>query len=260
MPLGLAPWNNMISASIAYPNPTTFPYVWIWTTPTIGLTTSGSNVTAWNDLSGNGHNFTAFSSSPHVTTGVTINGAPALDFSGVNAFATTTASFQDSNLQYFTCFSVVEPQGTIGDYVCVFNGTNFEDGFYLGTNVNGTEWKLILAQGISPTPPYGTCNGGTPTSGTPVLLTVICNNGACTLQVNGTTVATETFSLSFLGGGDCFPVLGNSQSGNNGLIGYYGDQCLCVGNGDNNPQPSAAMSGTQLANANLYFMNKYGLI
>jgi hypothetical protein len=254
-PLGIA---KKMPTSFGYPNPTTFPEVWVWSTPSLGLASSGGLVTTWADQTGNGHTWQPFGTAPTSTT-VTINGATAINFSSVDGLATlTTPSTKQLNfesLQYFTCFAVIQPEGSLVTYGRVWD-VQYTTGFCLLTNSTAGAWKLIVADGTSP---YGTVEGGVPALGTPALLTGIFNNGTATLQVNGTTVSTGTFTNPSTNSESNVAI--GYGAGARPQSGYYGDQCLCVGTGNAapNPQPTAALSGTTLLNANRFFGAEYGI-
>lgn len=259
-PLGIA---KKMPTSFGYPNPTTFPYVWVWSSPTTVMS-SGGLVTEWPDLGPLGHNWAPDTSAP--ATGGTINGHPALVFSQTITGGASDSGLATSgtpanlelnfaSLQYFTVFSVIQPEEGLLTFGRVWD-LEYQSGFVLCLNSTATAWKLIVNDGTSP---YGTVEGGTPTLGVPTLLTGIFNNGAATLQVNGTTVSTGTFTNPSSNSGT--PAFLGEGGAARPQAGYYGDQCLCVGNGNTppNPQPTAALSGTTLLNANRFFGAEYGI-
>jgi hypothetical protein len=269
-PLGLAPWSQISSG---YPNPLTFPQVWIWTTPTISSSISivSGQVEGWNDQTSAQRNLGGdpdTGAGGYIETGVFINGIPAINMSGTSEGCMATAGinngiFNFQNLQYFTVFCVFQPEISINpvDQYSRILDTEFTNGFTLCINATGTHYKLIVADGSSP---YGTVEAGTPTVGVPVLLTGIYNNGNATLQINGVTGATGTFTNPSSNASIDLSVCQLSGSGGEGQPGYYGDICLCVGpsNGSSppNPQPTAALSGTTLLNANRFFGKKYNIV
>jgi hypothetical protein len=250
--------------------PLTFPWPWIWVTPSFGTSIVSGQVEVWADQTPTHRNLVGDPDIPdggYIEAGVTINGVPAINMSGTGAgcMATSGAAtgvFNFQNLQYFTVFCVFQPEISINPrdpYSRILDTSN-TNGFTLCINSAGTAYKLIVADSSSP---YGTVEGGVPQVGVPVLLTGIFNNGNAVLQVNGITVSTGTFANPSQDSPIGFYVCSLAGSNGEGQPGYYGDICLCVGpsNGSSppNPQPTAALSGQALLYANRYFGNKYNI-
>ena len=63
-----------------------------WYDAAQGVTTSGSNVTTWNDVSGNGHHATTASGTPTLVPG-DINGLPAVHLRGTNTYLNCAGGF-----------------------------------------------------------------------------------------------------------------------------------------------------------------------
>jgi hypothetical protein len=267
MPVGLGHW--ALGPDQIF-TPLSFPEVWLWVTPTISssITTVSGQVEGWADQTSAHRNLSGDPNTGgggYIETGVSINGVAALNFSGTSGGTMTTGGVNPGilcfgSLEYFTVFCVIQPEVGINphDPYSRIIDTEFSAGFTLCINSAGTHYKLIVADSSSP---YGTVEGGTPTVGTPVLLTGIYSNGNATLQVNGSTVATGTFTNPS-GNSTIGPTIcALSGSSGEGQPGYFGDICICVGAGSTvaNPQPTAALSGTTLTAANNYFLNKYGL-
>ena len=95
--------------------------VWIDGQDRASYTLSNSNVTAWNDRSGNGYNFVRMSAGPTVST---LNGRPALDIGDGRSISNATAPIptsysvfsvanrtSGSSYQYFMKLGVVDTMG-----------------------------------------------------------------------------------------------------------------------------------------------------
>jgi large repetitive protein len=148
----------------------------------------GSGTVA-HDTSGSGYNGTVNGAA--WTTGQ-INGA--LSFNGGTAYVVTP------NIGLGSSFSVsawVNPAVTnqIG-YARILE-TQYNSGLYLGVNSSGTKYKFIVNSGAGSTSgcglPLGCAEGGTVTAGWR-LVTATYDGTTATLYVDGTVVATDTFT------------------------------------------------------------------
>lgn len=140
---------NLVAAQIGVP-PTAFNplsisgcKLWLDASDTATISLSGSDVTQWNDKSGNGYNFTQGTSANRPKSGTrTQNSKNVIDFDGTNDSLTTTAAksaFNFLNNTTATIFRVLQQDTTSGiQYIMGNNdGSNNSIGiFYFSTSTN----------------------------------------------------------------------------------------------------------------------------
>jgi hypothetical protein len=92
--------------------------LWLDAADTSTISLSGSNVTQWNDKSGNGYNFAQGTAANRPSSGTrTQNGLNVIDFDGTNDFLPTTAAksaFNFLNNTTATLFLVLKNDSTTG--------------------------------------------------------------------------------------------------------------------------------------------------
>lgn len=116
--------------------------LWLDAADTSTISLSGSDVTQWNDKSGNGYNFTQGTSAYRPTSGTrTQNGKNVIDFDGTKNLQTTAAksAFNFLNNTTATIFRVLQQDTTSGIQFLMGNnsGSNSNIGiFYFTTSTN----------------------------------------------------------------------------------------------------------------------------
>jgi hypothetical protein len=126
------------------------------------------------------------------------------------------------------------------------------NGPVLGMNSGGTNYDAAMSFGSR-----GTVDGGTPTVGAPTLVTMTYNSasssattGTITLQVNGTTVSTGTYSSGLVTSNNDARLYSYDGGGTFGYKGYLATIAI---------QAAYCASGAQLIAQNRYMGNKYGI-
>ena len=241
-PSGFSSW---ILGSDGYPNPLAYPNCWLWVTPTTGVTVSGTNVTYWFDQTTNHNDITNFYPTAPQYPGGTVGstGVQGVDFTGTNCGGYTTSSTVFSP---FSWFAVVKPTGSGSTLTSTWLVTA-DDYVQPAVYINGSnKWEMAVNQAHSP----GVINGGpTITAGTTYLVGIqMSGSGAGLLQVNGTTVATGTFTPPTGIGGS--PVYLMNYGNGNPMAGVLGDVALYT----------SFITGTSLVSLNRYFGLKYGIV
>ena len=157
----------------------------LWLKADTGVTANGSNVTQWNDQSGNGTNITSFSSSDYPTYVASgMNGLPVIRFNGTSSEMHNLLSPQPSGS--YSCYIVA--QGLIPQ---------------VETNQSGNNNRILSC------PPVGNADyeGG---------LAIVCGNlgqaFSRTVETENTTVASTT-PLVFYGLGGMFDQGGYNDPG-----------------------------------------------
>jgi|GEM_PF-2568371 len=107
----------------------------LWLDATDGVTTSGSTVTGWADLSGNGHDGSYSTGAPQLVPGA-INGLPAISFNG-NGDHFALAGGQVLSSDSFTVFAVAvdtgPAEGDAREIYSNWDGANSWPSQFLGT-------------------------------------------------------------------------------------------------------------------------------
>jgi hypothetical protein len=228
--------------------PMYYPNLWQWCAGDAGIVSSGGVASEWQDRSTakNGYNQTSAG-----LTVVTSGGFPGLESAAgtrylqtANATAPTYKTFKNHTL-----FAVVKPTSPPASQIAYGRilDNDYVNSFYLGLNSAGTEYQYIVNDsGI------GTCEGGTVTSGTMVILTAIYNSTTTTgtLQVNGMTVNSETFTAPSLSSTANVEVLTYSgTAGTNGFLGIVFEVMIYTD----------AKTGSALTQLNRYLGYKYNI-
>jgi hypothetical protein len=172
----------------------------VWLRADIGTSfASGGLVSGWADLSGNGYNASQatpgnqpnFSSTAMGSaTNPVLAGMPAIQGDGVARFMATSPIPVTGSATYI---AVVQPTGSPQSGYTRLIETAFNSAYYLGTDVNGTEYKLIVDYSISP---YGTAVGSSVMTNTNTIVTGAYSAPAGTLYVNGSSIASDSTNFT----------------------------------------------------------------
>ena len=161
---------------------------------------SGSNVSTWNDKSGNGRNATVYAGTPTYTSalGMTFNGSSSLQI-------TYTASPTIESMFVIIKFNSVSGQGDI------LSGTASGQREYL-MYVPYSPGTIYL--GRHSTGPSGLINGGTVTTGSNYLLEYVFNGTGNTISFfqSGNTITSGTPQFTYSAGGT-ISVIGSYNGG-----------------------------------------------
>jgi hypothetical protein len=232
--------------------PMYYPNLWQWCYGAAGIVSSGGIASRWEDQSAIQNTTIGNNSYTQTTAGLTVttaSGFPALGSAGgtkwlqtANSTSPTYSTFKNHSL-----FVVVQPTaGTQTAFGRILE-QNFNNSFYLGLDTTHTKYQYIVADAS-----LGTCTGGTVVVGTPVILTAIYSSTTTTgtLQINGTTVNSNTFSAPSLTSTDNVNLLTNASSGGtNGLLGDVLEVMIYTD----------AKAGAALTQLNRYLGKKYNI-
>lgn len=221
-------------------SPASLPNIRLWLdaadTSTISL--SGSNVTAWNDKSGNGYNFHQPTSANQPTSGVnTRNGKNVITFGGnANIYSNTAKSVWNflSNSTGSTVFVVVQVTGTNNPFILENNPQvfDFSTGWYLARDNVPNSINMLVANATSNYPVNWKLNGvfsrttyyyvtvkTDPSNGTASERSFVTLNNGTTYNSNPNTgtVSTATSAYDLTLGGP------------NYLTGNIGEVIICSG-------------------------------
>lgn len=131
-----------VSAAPFTPTSITGCKLWLDASDTSSISVSGSDVTQWNDKSGNGYNFTQGTSANRPSSGTrTINSLNVIDFDGTNDSLTTSAAKSAFNFLHSaasTIFIVLQ-QDTVNNIKVIFSTgiqpySSGDIGFFLYSN------------------------------------------------------------------------------------------------------------------------------
>jgi hypothetical protein len=175
--------------------PPSLPGCLLWLRSDTGITLNGNNppgVSAWADLSGNGNNATQATGAnqpPYVRR--IMNGFPAIQGDGANYYMSTGNITLGAQA---TLLAVVQPTDVTfnhQDYRRLLEH-NHASTYYLGTNSDGTKYKIIVDDSSAP---FGTAEGGTLQLANQIVMgTYLSPTG--TVYVNGTSVASDSSSFT----------------------------------------------------------------
>lgn len=164
-------------------------------------------VTTWYDQSGNSNNVAQSTASyqPQIVSNgsvLTTNSKPSLKFDGTNDnMATTGTPFSATEN---TLIAVSKQDATFNDYKRLFCIGNYNDGRYLGSNVNTDDMLAVFNNNTL------TCYGGVSLSQN---LSIMYNNGTNgVLWQNGSQINTVTASNASYGNEDLY--IGNDKAAN----------------------------------------------
>lgn len=124
----------LLVATVAHATPVTTGLK-LWLDATQGVATSGSTVTAWTDLSGNGHDGSYATGAPQLVPGA-INGLPAISFNG-NGDYFALAGGQVLSTDSFTVFAVAVDTGVDDGPREIYSNWDFANSWpsqFLGTD------------------------------------------------------------------------------------------------------------------------------
>ena len=196
---------------------------------------SGSNVSTWNDKSGNGRNATVYAGTPTYTSalGMTFNGSSSLQI-------TYTASPTIESMLVIIKFNSVSGQGDI------LSGTASGQREYL-MYVPYSPGTIYL--GRHSTGPSGLINGGTVTTGSNYLLEYVFNGTGNTISFfqSGNTITSGTPQFTYSAGGT-ISVIG-SYNGGGYLQGQIYEMVIY----------STALNTTERQQVEGYLAQKWGL-
>ena len=218
----------------------------VWLRSDVGVTSSGGNVSAWADQSGNGNNATQSSGTnkPTLVTGA-ISASPALAFNGTNEYMALPSGFAKFP-SGASIFAVYKPTaGTAGARIIDFGPANTTDSF-----------NLSIASTTTDT--YTVYNGSTATSLTntagmtlnqfQLLEMVQTQGGLATMWTNSTQNGQAALqSISNVNRTGNF--IGQASSGSNYFTGQIAE--IFVFN--------AGLNATDRVNLENYVASKYGI-
>lgn len=191
---GTSPWSVTFRVRVAPSRqsffvPTQLAGCVLWLRADLGITLNSGNVSGWADQSGHGNNasqINTMNQPPYVQS--QMNGQPALRGDGAHFGMVTSAFTLGASA---TLFVATQPStGTQSTYARMLE-QQYSLTYYLGSDVNGTAYKLIVNNNSAP---YGTANGGTVTSGANTIVAGEYLSPTGTLYVNGASVGTGTFT------------------------------------------------------------------
>ena len=157
--------------------------LWLDSSDSATLTTSGSAVLQWNDKSGNGNNATPSGSGPtNANPGVTFNGTNQTLALSYNGSPTTESLF----------------------VVIKFNSVASEGDIFTGTATGQREYLLYggnMYLGRYATAPSGSANGGSPITGTTYLMEYVYTASAISFFQAGNPYYSGTPQFTYSAGG-----------------------------------------------------------
>ena len=185
----------------------------LWLKSDIGVTTSGSNVTQWNDMSGNGNNGTQGTPADQPSfIANAINGLPALAFSTTMSL-NLPSGWSNFTSQGFDEFIVLEPTGSSMDNTFMYIGNSSStncftleqnpvpNGISLAVANGSTLSRVSTSSGVSPLSQWQTIEGalsaGTSPTGSVYINNVLAASG--TSQYLNTVTRTSNFVGAFSG-------------------------------------------------------------
>lgn len=248
--------------------------LWYDASDTDSITATGSDVTAWNDKSGNNKHLST-PGTPRPQTGTaTVNGLNALDFGGATHISRTSFDVDLSTNKEITVFVVAESDGTLtsGQDEAMFSLR--ESGTYSWTGI--TSMLYSVSGTIRDAIAFGRSSGNFGDAGgkydgsvaigtTPHCFAARIDSGANTLQRwrDGSTI-TETAWFAYvnptnfldLGGGDALEItVGCARSGTSAgtQVGPWDGRIAEIVVYD------TALSDSDVGLVNTYLVDKWGL-
>ena len=186
--------------------------LWLDAADATSYTTSGSNVTQWNDKSGAGNNATQSTTASQATTGTTLNGLNIMNFTGTRYMQNTTMIFPNAP---YTIFAV--GYTSTNGYGRLLAG--YPDAYlFLGTGSGNTQLATFVGNG-------GWTDTNTDAPGTSVASAcIMCmtNNGTTTgliPYVNGVTLTAKSGTCNSFTGF----YIGTSGGGGQPWAGYIAE-------------------------------------
>jgi len=188
--------------------------VWVDAQDRSSYTLSNSNVTQWNDKSGNGHNFVRMGGGPTVST---LSGAPSMLLNGTS-MSNATVSIPTS----YSIFATVNRlSGQDYQYVSKFH-VETDSFLFFGTS-NGN-FATFAGAGVG-TPTWADVNGNSPSvavGSTPILLEAVNDGSTITPYTNGTAQNTKVGTTAVATG----MTIGSDRLGGQTLNGNVGELVL----------------------------------
>ena len=183
----------------------------LWLKADAGVTTSGSNVTAWADQSGNGQNATAAGSyrPTFVSTDAQFNNKPSILFDGVgNSFVIPSINFNiNTNNSIFVAFRVSD--GETGTFLTQGGAGNYFIGITDNAlNISNSNTAGIIAAGLA-------------SDNTKNIVSATNNNYSFTLYQNGSQVGDTTVYNEFINDGTEMLIGGDTSTVNSGQADSY---------------------------------------
>jgi len=175
----------------SYFTPTQLSGCLLWLRADLGMTLSGTFASGWADQSGNRNNAsqgTPANQPPYVQNAM--NGWPALQGNGSSNWDIPTSSFTLGTDA--TLIAACQPAATTQNNTARLVEHKYNQTYYLGCDQTGQKYKFIVNNTVSP---FGTAEGGSVAlANTIVTGTYASATTTGTLYVNGTSVATSTFT------------------------------------------------------------------
>lgn len=262
---------SQISGHLSPTPPVANPYAWWDASYTASISTSGSAVTQWSDLSGNNHNLTQTTSTARPASGTrTVNSLNALDFDGSSDFLKSNESASTWNLLHnatgascFVVFKADSNSATVG-MLCTSNDTQ-QVGIwnYLRPSGNSDAANAILSGSSNNfvALEYGT-PGATYTTTTPASITTVLDASNATTsnrirfyKNNNTETGTfGTSSVSYTSNNAANPLCVGSFPGATGAGSDFYDGLICE-----ILIYSGVMNTTQIGTVQSYLTTKWGI-
>ena len=184
--------------------------IWVDGQDPTSYTLSSTNVTTWNDKSGNGNNFSRISSGPTVSN---LNGRGALYIGGGGAMRNSTVSIPTS----YSVFAIANRvSGQDYQYVSKFHVAT--DGYFFFGTSNGN-FATFAGNGITT---WWDVNGNSPSvaiGSTPTIVEAVNNGTTITPYTNGVAQNTKTGTTATATG----LMLGSDRLGGQTLNGSVGE-------------------------------------
>ena len=236
--LGVYNWAYIGKGSTSAFDKNTIPGLIAWydAANSANLTLSGTNVTGWYDLSGNGNHMTIDGSSPSYVQDVQ-NGKAGIYFNGINQALKNTTSITDVAMPYTVILCVRPTNWGTGTYQTISGYTyGIYDYAIIGKQTGST--VLRAASG-------STVNGPTLSNGTTCTIAVVFNGTSSQIWLNN-----SLSSSGNAGGNNLVEAnIGHLLTGTQWWEGYGFEQFYYSG----------ALSSTDLNKIFTYLNNKWGV-
>jgi hypothetical protein len=250
--IAVAPFfnNSSVASALFQIDPTTTAIprngLLMWLRADNSVSTSGSNVTSWGDVSGSGNSATNGSNQPTLVTGA-INGLPAVNFSGTSQFLQVPAGMANFT-SGASIFLVTKPAAvTAGARFLDFGNGATSDNIYLDepTNTGASLFTYNTSTGASATSPSAI------TLGQYQLLEAVYNgSNTATIYTNGVQGVQGTSMQTLQNLTRTKNYIGQASQGGNDFNGQLAE--VLVFNRAVTASEQAAIEG--------YLFNKYNLI
>jgi hypothetical protein len=240
-------------ATINTSSPSNFPSglsVWLDASDASSVTRSGSNVTQWNDKSGNSNNFLPSSGGTTVPTYTAsgINNLGSVVLSGAsNKYFSGTGP---GSISQYSLFFVTKQASIVSDFICFVTEGTFQDkSVLLGVSATSQFLHIVNNSGSNINIPFTTTF--TPTVSTTYLFEIIDFGPYVTMYCNGLLVCISSSNsvlssknLSSIGIGGWSSNVNRTMNGQIGEVQIY-----------NRP-----LTGTDRTNVEQYLMGKWGIV